>query len=113
MTVLIEHLLHRKELSGKYKSSYRHVPHSARPAFQVARRNARERRRVQAVNASFNRLHSAVPAEFQSRFVSHDTLVHSVDGLRSVKRVSKVTTLRRAIEYIQLLQNILLSDDVF
>nr|CAH0113500.1 unnamed protein product [Daphnia galeata] len=35
------------------KSNYRqipHIPHSVRPAFQVARRNARERRRVQSVS---------------------------------------------------------------
>nr|CAG4650926.1 EOG090X04Z9 [Simocephalus serrulatus]SVE94200.1 EOG090X04Z9 [Simocephalus serrulatus] len=36
-----------KKYNGK--SNYRHIPHSVRPAFQVARRNARERRRVQSV----------------------------------------------------------------
>ena len=38
---------------GKKKSAYRHVPHSEKPAHLVAKRNARERRRVEAVNAAF------------------------------------------------------------
>lgn len=41
------------------------VSHGVRSTVQVARRNARERRRVQAVNAAFNRLHDAVPVQFQ------------------------------------------------
>lgn len=42
---------------------YRHVPHKDKPAQVVARRNARERRRVQAVNTAFVRLRKAVPIQ--------------------------------------------------
>lgn len=55
----------------------------------VARRNARERRRVQAVNNAFAKLRKAVPLENRN------------------KRLSKVKTLQRAIEYIESLQDIL------
>lgn len=71
------------------KSSYKHVPHKDKPPHLVARRNARERRRVQAVNSAFARLRKCVPIENRS------------------KRLSKVKTLHRAIEYINGLQNLL------
>ena len=41
----------RKKSNRKSKSTYKHVPHREKPAHLVARRNARERRRVQ-VNIS-------------------------------------------------------------
>lgn len=44
-------------------SRYKHVPHSEKPPQVVAKRNARERRRVQAVNSAFVRLRKAVPIE--------------------------------------------------
>ncbi|KAG8283736.1 hypothetical protein J6590_011105 [Homalodisca vitripennis] len=62
----------------------------AKPPQLVARRNARERRRVQAVNSAFARLRRVVPLE------------HSRG-----KRVSKVKTLQRAIEYISSLLSLL------
>ncbi|KAK7864399.1 hypothetical protein R5R35_000442 [Gryllus longicercus] len=68
----------------------RHVPHREKPPQLVARRNARERRRVQAVNCAFGRLRRAVP----------------IENARG-KRVSKVKTLQSAIEYIQQLQKLL------
>ena len=37
----------RKKSNRKSKSTYKHVPHREKPAHLVARRNARERRRVQ------------------------------------------------------------------
>ena len=40
---------------------YKHIPHSEKPAGVVAKRNARERRRVQTVNQAFVRLSKAVP----------------------------------------------------
>lgn len=49
-----------KEKNRK-NSGYRHVPHKDKPPQVVARRNARERRRVQAVNTAFVRLRKAVP----------------------------------------------------
>ncbi|XP_064489817.1 achaete-scute homolog 1a-like [Ornithodoros turicata] len=75
--------------SSSSKSNYKHVPHREKPPHLVARRNARERRRVQAVNNAFSRLRKCVPVENRS------------------KRLSKVKTLHRAIEYIHALQDIL------
>lgn len=43
------------------KKAYKHVPHRDRPAVVVARRNARERNRVQAVNGAFNQLRKMLP----------------------------------------------------
>ncbi|XP_035208515.1 achaete-scute complex protein T3-like [Stegodyphus dumicola] len=71
------------------KSSYKHVPHKDKPPHLVARRNARERRRVQAVNSAFAKLRKCVPIENRN------------------KRLSKVKTLHRAIEYINGLQAML------
>lgn len=42
---------------------YKHVPHREKPAQVVAKRNARERRRVQAVNSAFGKLRKAIPFE--------------------------------------------------
>jgi hypothetical protein len=42
-------------------ATYKHVPHRDKPPQLVARRNARERRRVQAVNSAFSRLRKVVP----------------------------------------------------
>lgn len=42
-------------------ATYKHVPHRDKPPQLVARRNARERRRVQAVNSAFSRLRRVVP----------------------------------------------------
>ncbi|XP_015918566.2 achaete-scute homolog 3 [Parasteatoda tepidariorum] len=81
----------RKSAPRKGKQCYKHVPHKDKPPHLVARRNARERRRVQAVNSAFARLRKCVPIENRN------------------KRLSKVKTLHKAIEYIKGLQ-MLLSD---
>ncbi|XP_015907701.1 achaete-scute complex protein T3 [Parasteatoda tepidariorum] len=83
----------KKSKRSGNKSSYKHVPHREKPPHLVARRNARERRRVQAVNTAFSRLRKCVPTESKS------------------KRLSKVKTLHRAIEYIQMLQEMLTKAD--
>ncbi|OQR78283.1 hypothetical protein BIW11_00329 [Tropilaelaps mercedesae] len=77
----------------KKTSTYKHVPHREKPPHLVARRNARERRRVQAVNGVFAKLRKCVPIENRS------------------KRLSKVKTLHKAIEYIAALQRLLEEDD--
>jgi len=82
----------RLRASSKSKTSYKHIPHSQKPAHLVAKRNARERRRVQAVNQAFYRLRRSVPIENRN------------------KRVSKVKTLQRAIDYIRKLERILAED---
>ena len=53
--------LPNKQKNGK--SSYKHVPHREKPPHLVERRNARERRRVEAVNNAFARLRKCVPLE--------------------------------------------------
>ncbi|XP_069988617.1 achaete-scute homolog 1, partial [Penaeus vannamei] len=84
-----------KERKKKCKSAYKHVPHREKPPHLVARRNARERRRVQSVNVAFARLRRVVPG---------------TSG-RS-KRVSKVKILQGAIDYIYHLQDLLEEDSV-
>ena len=49
------------------KSNYKHVPHREKPLQVVAKRNARERRRVQAVNQAFIQLRKAIPIESKVR----------------------------------------------
>ena len=49
------------------KSNYKHVPHCEKPPQVVAKRNARERRRVHAVNQAFIRLRKAIPFENKVR----------------------------------------------
>lgn len=49
---------------------YVHVPHRDKPPQVVAKRNARERRRVQAVNSAFIRLRKAVPLD-NNRYARH------------------------------------------
>ncbi|XP_060079845.1 achaete-scute homolog 1-like [Ylistrum balloti] len=79
--------------SGGGKSVYRHIPHSQKPPQVVERRNARERRRVQAVNTAFLRLRKHVPSHTKQ------------------KRLSKVKTLRVAIDYIKQLQDMIMDHD--
>ena len=78
-----ENLKKKSGRKGKKKSAYKHVPHREKPAHLVAKRNARERRRVEAVNSAFVKLRKAVPIENKRG-----------------KRVSKVKVLQRAIDYI-------------
>ncbi|CAG9762258.1 unnamed protein product [Ceutorhynchus assimilis] len=75
---------------SKAKSYSGHVPHKEKPPQVVAKRNARERRRVEAVNDAFVKLRNAVP-------------IQNTRG----KRISKVKTLLCAIDYIRALDQIL------
>jgi hypothetical protein len=50
-----------KTRKKRKKPSYKHVPHCDKPPQVVAKRNARERRRVHAVNQAFVRLRKAIP----------------------------------------------------
>ncbi|KAK4023092.1 putative Achaete-scute [Daphnia magna] len=98
------------EKRNNTKSGFRHIPHiphSVRPAFQVARRNARERRRVQSVNIAFSKLHQVVPAEFGEHEGNTTDKTKICDDARA-RRTSKVSILRRAIDYIKLLEEVLL-----
>lgn len=67
----------------------------------VARRNARERNRVKQVNNGFATLRSHIP-------LSIATALSSSAGSRGAsKKLSKVETLRMAVEYIRSLQDLL------
>ncbi|XP_069139168.1 achaete-scute homolog 3-like [Argopecten irradians] len=60
----------------------------------IGKRNERERERVRCVNEGYSRLREHLPLE------------------RKDKRISKVDTLRKAIDYIKHLEDILAQDDV-
>ncbi|XP_071452900.1 achaete-scute homolog 1-like [Hetaerina americana] len=87
----------RRRCRARRSAPYRHVPHREKAPTAVARRNARERRRVEAVNGAFLRLRRAVPPDG----------LPSGGSTERGKRVSKVKTLHRAIEYITQLQGVL------
>ncbi|XP_044749531.1 achaete-scute complex protein T3-like [Coccinella septempunctata] len=77
----------------KFKQSERYFSHSLdghKAPQLVAKRNLRERNRVQAVNGAFNRLRKAVPFQHARG-----------------KRISKVKTLQNAINYIRGLEQLL------
>ncbi|CAD5123664.1 DgyrCDS11986 [Dimorphilus gyrociliatus] len=82
-----------KKKKRRSNTTYKHVPHSAKPVQVVAKRNARERKRVQNVNSAFTYLRRHIPYENRH------------------KRLSKVKTLRIAIDYIQSLQSLISEHD--
>lgn len=82
------------------------VPVNCPPAYNpdqtqsVLRRNARERNRVKQVNNSFARLRQHIPQAIISDLTKGG-------GRGPHKKISKVDTLRIAVEYIKRLQNLL------
>ncbi|XP_023320834.1 protein atonal homolog 7 [Eurytemora carolleeae] len=92
----VEHVVYSSgEKKGRRKRGrkhciYKHIPHSEKPPHVVEKRNARERRRVEAVNSAFVRLRRAVPIENKRG-----------------KRVSKVKVLQKAIDYITSLRSMI------
>lgn len=80
--------------------------HHKSPALpiSVARRNARERNRVKQVNNGFAALRERIPDEVAEVFEAHG------NGRGSVKKLSKVETLRMAVEYIRSLEQCLADD---
>ncbi|XP_004521093.1 achaete-scute complex protein T8 [Ceratitis capitata] len=67
----------------------------------VARRNARERNRVKQVNNGFAALRERIPEEVAEAFEAQG------NGRGTVKKLSKVETLRMAVEYIRNLEHLL------
>lgn len=67
----------------------------------VARRNARERNRVKQVNNGFSALRDRIPEEVAEAFEAQGS------GRGSIKKMSKVETLRMAVEYIRSLERVL------
>jgi hypothetical protein len=81
--------------------------HHQPPPVAVARRNARERNRVKQVNNGFATLRQHIPLSVSSTYSSAGT----PSGSRSSKKLSKVETLRMAVDYIRSLQQLLSMDD--
>lgn len=85
---------------SKSKLSFTHMqhPYGAQPA-SVQRRNARERNRVKQVNNGFANLRQHIPS---------DVITALTNGGRGAsKKLSKVDTLKLAVEYIRRLQDLL------
>lgn len=72
------------------------------PGVTVARRNARERNRVKQVNNGFSMLREHIPPEIADLF--------DQAGRGNAKKLSKVETLRMAVEYIRSLEKMLALD---
>ncbi|XP_053600482.1 achaete-scute complex protein T3-like [Plodia interpunctella] len=79
------------------KKTYLHQPYPAQPA-SVARRNARERNRVKQVNNGFAQLRQHIPSAVTAALAG---------GRGSSRKLSKVDTLRLAVEYIKSLKRLL------
>lgn len=90
----------KKKVQAKVKET---VP-TTRPAPSVARRNARERNRVKQVNNGFANLRQHIPNFIAAHF-------EASNGRGGNKKLSKVETLRMAVEYIRRLEEILASDE--
>lgn len=78
----------------------------------VARRNARERNRVKQVNNGFAALRQHIPEEMAEAFelqkgCSATTTQTSAAAAAAAKKLSKVETLRMAVEYIRNLESLL------
>lgn len=82
---------------------YGTVPHQ--PA-SVARRNARERNRVKQVNNGFAKLRQHIPQSVAQALGGNTAGTHGGSRAGS-KKLSKVETLRMAVEYIRSLQLLL------
>ncbi|KAI5731641.1 achaete-scute homolog 1a-like [Diaphorina citri] len=86
----------------KINFNYSNMP-GQQPA-SVARRNARERNRVKQVNNGFATLRSHIPLSVAAALTSSAAANRSA---AASKKLSKVETLRMAVEYIRSLQDML------
>lgn len=89
--------------SKKAKMSYSHMEYAPVQSVSVQRRNARERNRVKQVNNGFTTLRHHIPTEVITDL--------SNGGRGASKKLSKVDTLRLAVEYIRRLQGVLDDSD--
>lgn len=97
--ILITNTAKKRPKSGK-ETTRVHNP----PPMAVARRNARERNRVKQVNNGFATLRQHIPNSIAAAF-------ESSNGRGGNKKLSKVETLRMAVEYIRSLEDLLAMDD--
>lgn len=89
-------------MMAKKKFTYNNMPYGEQLP-SVARRNARERNRVKQVNNGFANLRQHIP----------QTVINNLSsgGRGASKKLSKVDTLRIAVEYIRGLQDLLDASD--
>ncbi|XP_029663360.1 achaete-scute complex protein T3-like [Formica exsecta] len=99
----LQHGCKRSKIYGQSSGPYGTVPHQ--PA-SVARRNARERNRVKQVNNGFATLRQHIPQTVAQALGSSTAGTHGGSRAGS-KKLSKVETLRMAVEYIRSLQRLL------
>ena len=92
----------RRHASGSTRRQRRHIPHSQRPREFVLQRNERERRRIDKVNDAFVSLSRHLPAVVQGKYDIADDIGRGV---------SKINTLRAAIDYIGDLEKVLISNE--
>lgn len=90
----------RKKLKAGRESTRVQNP----PPIAVARRNARERNRVKQVNNGFATLRQHIPNSIAAAY-------ESSSGRGGNKKLSKVETLRMAVEYIRTLEDLLAASD--
>ncbi|KYM98171.1 Achaete-scute complex protein T3 [Cyphomyrmex costatus] len=103
----LQHGCKRSKMYGQATGPYGTVPHQ--PA-SVARRNARERNRVKQVNNGFATLRQHIPQTVAQALGSSTAGTHGGSRAGS-KKLSKVETLRMAVEYIRSLQRLLEEHD--
>ncbi|KAH0956084.1 hypothetical protein HN011_012225, partial [Eciton burchellii] len=106
-TTALQHGCKRSKIYGQATGPYGTVPHQ--PA-SVARRNARERNRVKQVNNGFATLRQHIPQTVAQALGSSTAGTHGGSRAGS-KKLSKVETLRMAVEYIRSLQRLLEEHD--
>jgi achaete-scute complex protein len=83
----------------KKKYNYGNMQYPSNQTVSVARRNARERNRVKQVNNGFSNLRQHIPQTVVSALTK--------GGRGSAKKLSKVDTLKMAVEYIRSLKDML------
>lgn len=96
-------IMHNQAMSdGKYKKKYNYnaAPYPGPQTPSVVRRNARERNRVKQVNNGFANLRQHIPHKVISS-------LSNTAGRGASKKLSKVDTLKLAVEYIKSLQTML------
>lgn len=90
--------------SKSKKITYAHIAYATTQPASVQRRNARERNRVKQVNNGFANLRQHIPS---------DVITTLTNGGRGAsKKLSKVDTLRLAVEYIRRLKDVLDDNDI-
>lgn len=95
-------------IANNTKRKIQFMSHSGPPVqpASVARRNARERNRVKQVNNGFAALRQHIPANVLAAFAPAGSPAQSTSRGAN-KKLSKVETLKMAVEYIRSLQQML------